>query len=85
MRNGACCGAAETNAPTPCRVTTSPSARSAATASRTTVRLTRAARDSSSSVGRRAPARQAAALDLLGELLEQAARELALAGTADGS
>jgi hypothetical protein len=36
-------------------VITNPSARSAATASRTTVRLTRAARVSSCSVGRRVP------------------------------
>jgi hypothetical protein len=55
MRNGARCGSAETNAPTPWRVMTRPSARSAATASRTTVRLTRAARVSASSVGRREP------------------------------
>ena len=44
-----------TNAPTPCRVTTSPSARKAATASRTTVRLTPVAAISSCSVGRREP------------------------------
>src|SRR4029450_6757825 len=44
-----------TNAPTPCRVTTSPSARSAATASRTTVRLTPVAAINSCSVGNRDP------------------------------
>ena len=42
---------AGTKAPTPCLVTTSPSARSAATASRTTVRLTPVAAMSSCSVG----------------------------------
>jgi hypothetical protein len=45
-----------TNAPTPCRVTTSPSARSAATASRTTVRLTPVAAINACSVGNWEPA-----------------------------
>ena len=44
-----------TKAPTPCRVTTRPSARKAATASRTTVRLTPVAAIISCSVGRREP------------------------------
>src|SRR5262245_45084904 len=54
MRSGrrACSG---TKAPTPCRVTTSPSARKAATASRTTVRLTPVAAINSCSVGNRDP------------------------------
>ena len=54
MRNGRRAFAG-TNAPTPWRVTTSPSARSAATASRTTVRLTPVAAIISCSVGRREP------------------------------
>ena len=40
MRKGQRCTSFETNAPSPWRVVTSPSARNAATASRTTVRLT---------------------------------------------
>src|SRR5262249_27123384 len=44
-----------TKAPTPCRVTTRPSARKAATASRTTVRLTPVAAINSCSVGNRDP------------------------------
>ena len=80
MRNGARCGSAETNAPTPWRVTTSPSARSAATASRTTVRLTRAARVSACSVGSLAPGARRPLLISLGELLEEPPRQLALGG-----
>jgi hypothetical protein len=45
----------ETNAPTPCRVITRPSARRCATASRTTVRLTPVAAIISCSVGSRDP------------------------------
>jgi hypothetical protein len=55
MRKGTRLESPATNAPDPCRVVTSPSARSAATASRTTVRLTPMAVISACSVGRRAP------------------------------
>ena len=55
MRKGTRLASAATKAPEPWRVVTRPSARSAATASRTTVRLTPMASISSCSVGRRAP------------------------------
>ena len=80
MRNGARCGSAETKAPTPWRVITRPSARSAATASRTTVRLTRAARVSACSVGRRAPGASRPLLISSASCSNRRARELALGG-----
>ena len=55
MRNAVRRASAATNAPEPWRVVTSPSARKAATASRTTVRLTRMACISFCSVGSLAP------------------------------
>ena len=55
MRKGTRLESPATNAPDPWRVVTRPSARSAATASRTTVRLTPMAIISSCSVGSRAP------------------------------
>ena len=55
MRKGQRCTSLATNAPSPCRVVTSPSARNAATASRTTVRLTPVSADNSCSVGSREP------------------------------
>ena len=77
MRKGTRLVSADTNAPDPCRVVTRPSARRAATASRTTVRLTPMACMSFCSVGSRAPGRQPAAADLAGnaryDLLHQVA------------
>ena len=55
MRKGTRLASAATKAPEPWRVVTRPSARKAATASRTTVRLTPMAFINSCSVGRRAP------------------------------
>ena len=79
MRNGRR-GVSATKAPTPWRVTTSPSARSAATASRTTVRLTPVRRDQLL-LGRQPRAgRELAADDLGAQPLDQRMGEAARRG-----
>ena len=80
MRNGARCGSAETKAPTPWRVD-----HQALGAQRRDRLAHHRAADARGArqrlLGRQARAgREAAALDLLGELLEEAPRQLALGG-----